>query len=62
MGKPALERNEIWFLRERPRASPDGLISLALEANRRKISYGQLVTSTTEFERFEIVETYRRGG
>lgn len=60
MGKPVLDRNEIWFLRERPRTSPDGLIALALEANRREISYGQLVANTTEFERFQIAEAYKR--
>lgn len=61
MGKPALDRLERWFLRDPPRPAEDGLTALALEANRRKISYGQLVSSTTDFERFEIVEAYRKG-
>lgn len=60
MGKPALDRDKAWFLRERPPASPEALIALAMEANRRKISYGQLVANTAGLERFEIVEAYRR--
>lgn len=60
MGKPLLDKKYQWFLTGRPPASPDGLIALALEANKRGVTYGQLVGGTTEFERFQIVEAYRR--
>lgn len=60
MSKLTWDRDERWFLKERPRASPDSLIALALEANKRKISYGQLVANTTGLERFQIVEAYKR--
>lgn len=61
MGRPALDRPERWFLKEPPRTAENGLPALAAEEHRRKVSYGQLVSSTTDFERFEIVEAYRRG-
>ena len=35
------------------------LNALAAEANRRKISYGQLVAKLTEYERKKIVADYR---
>ena len=42
------------------------LVALAAEANRRGISYGQLMAGTTEYERNQIVrkrqKTYTKGG
>ncbi len=35
------------------------LTALAAEARRRGITYGQLVASTTEHQRQEIIERYR---
>ena len=61
MGEPALDRPKRWFLKAPPRSTMGELAALAAEAHRRKISYGQLVSSTADFERFEIVEAYRRG-
>ena len=61
MGKPALGRPERWFSKELPRSAMGELTALAIEARRRKISYGRLVSSTTDFERFEMVEAYGRG-
>ena len=37
---------------------PDELTALVLEAHRRGVSYGQLVASTTEWERTEIIRDY----
>lgn len=36
------------------------LVSLAAEAMRRGISYGQLMASTTEYERNQIVQKRRK--
>ena len=36
----------------------DELTALALEARKRKISYGQLVSSTTGYEQQQIVRQY----
>jgi hypothetical protein len=36
----------------------DELTALALEARERKISYGQLVNTTTSYERQQIVRRY----
>ena len=36
----------------------EALSALVREANRRKISYGMLVASTTERERVEIIRDY----
>lgn len=60
MGTAAIDKGGVWFLRERPPASPENLTALAVEANRRGISYGQLVSNTTEFERTRIMEAYKR--
>lgn len=60
MATAAIDRKQAWFLRERPPASPENLTALAVEANRRNISYGQLVAQTTEYERALIVERYKR--
>jgi hypothetical protein len=39
----------------------DALNALAVEARRRKISYGNLVASTTAAERSEIIRQYCAG-
>ena len=36
----------------------DGLTALAAEAKKRKISYGQLVSTTTSYEQQQIVRQY----
>lgn len=36
------------------------LVALAAEANRRGISYGQLMAGTTEYERYQITQKKKK--
>lgn len=36
------------------------LVALAADANRRGISYGQLMESTTEYERYQITQKKKK--
>lgn len=36
------------------------LVALAAEANRRGISYGQLMASTTEYEQYQITQKKKK--
>jgi len=61
MGTPRLDIHGRRFSKKLPPSTETKLAALTAEAQRRKISYGQLVSSTTDFERVEIVESYWRG-
>ena len=60
MNKPKIDRTDIWYRPEPCQDTVESITALNAEARERDVSYGQLVSLTTEIERFEIVEAYQR--